>query len=82
MNLFINLGSLYFYFNGLLIIDFLYKITQSPYYLLSIFITKGIKRTVVSWMGSIFSISLTFVLLHGILIGRNDMAGELLLLKP
>lgn len=66
--------SLYFFFNGILLIDFFFKIPLSFFYIVGKFFPGKNKRTILSWIGIIISSSIVVIMLHGIIFGRNDLA--------
>jgi uncharacterized protein len=66
--------SLYFFFNGILLIDFFFKIPLSFFYIVGKIFSGKNKRSILSCIGIIISSSIIVIILHGIIFGRNDLA--------
>jgi predicted MPP superfamily phosphohydrolase len=66
--------SLYYYFNGILLLDFFFKIPLSFFFIICKLFFNNNNRKTVGWIGLIISGSLSLTLLYGILFGRNDIS--------
>jgi len=69
-----NNYSLYFIFNGILIIDFFIKTPLSIFYILGKSFRNKYKRSIISWIGLIISICIFIILLQGTFFGRNRLS--------
>ncbi len=73
--------SLYYIFNGILILDFISKIPLSLFYLFSLLFSKGQQRNVVNWMGVVLSLCIASTIAYGSVFGKNELATKRIDLK-
>lgn len=66
--------SLYYFFNGILLLDFIFKIPLSFFYFIGKLFFKNNNRKTVYWIGLIVAGCSSLIMLHGILFGRNDIS--------
>ncbi len=66
--------SLYYIFNGILLLDFIFKTPLSLFFVIGRLLFKNKKRRIVYWIGLIISMSLSLVLFYGIVFGRNSLS--------
>ena len=68
-----NNYSLYYYFNGILLLDFIFKIPLSFFYIVGLIFFSNNNRKTAGWIGLILSGSLSLTMLYGILFGSEDI---------
>ena len=73
--------SMYYIFNGILLIDFFIKIPLSFFYILGLLFSNKYKRSIINWIGLIISGSIFMIMLYGNIFGRNDLAVQKIELK-
>lgn len=66
--------SLFYYFNGILLLDFIFKIPLSFFYIISKLFSIKNRQIVIGWIGLIIAGCLSMTMLYGILFGRNDIS--------
>ena len=66
--------SLFYYFNGILLLDFIFKIPLSFFYIIGKLFSQKNKRVVIGCIGLIIGGCLSLTMLYGILFGRNDIS--------
>ena len=66
--------SLYYYFNGILLLDFIFKIPLSFFFIIGKLFFRNSNCKTVGWIGFIISWSLSLTMLYGILFGRDDIS--------
>ncbi len=66
--------SLFYYFNGILLLDFIFKIPLSFFYVIGRLFSKINRRIVIGWIGLLIGGCLSLTMLYGILFGRNDIS--------
>ncbi len=65
--------SLYYFFNGVLLLDLVFKTPLSLFYLLGKLFCKTTTRKIVGFIGLIFSVCISLSMLYGIVFGRRDV---------
>ncbi|MCK5537754.1 MAG: metallophosphoesterase [Bacteroidales bacterium] len=68
-----NNYSFYYYFNGILLLDFIFKIPLSFFYIVGLIFFSNNNRKTAGWIGLILSGSLSLTMLYGILFGSEDI---------
>ena len=66
--------SLFYSFNGILLLDFIFKIPLSFFYIVGKLFSQKNKQIVIGWIGLIIAGCLSLTMLYGILFGRNDIS--------
>ncbi len=65
--------SLYYIFNGILLLDFVFKIPLSFFYFFRILFHKKPNHSIINWIGLIISACVSLSILYGIAFGKNDL---------
>ena len=66
--------SLYYIFNGVLLLDFIFKIPISFFFIIGKLLFRNSKRKIIYWTGLIISSSLSLAMFYGIVFGRNNLS--------
>lgn len=73
--------SLYYIFNGVLLLDFVFKIPLSFFYVSRILFHRKQNRSIISWIGLIISACVSLSMLYGIAFGKDELIVQHIELK-